>query len=272
MTEVSDLINISKNVRKNILKMVTTAKASHVGSALSTVEILVALYFKILNIDPKNPEKEDRDRFLLSKGHASTALYSTLAERGFFPKELLDKFCIDSGVFAGHIILNTDVGIEASTGSLGHGLPIGVGMAIAAKHDNKKYRICVLMSDGECDEGSVWEAAMLASHLKLDNLVAVIDYNKIQNFGRVKDIVDLEPFADKWVSFGWSVKDINGHDYKEILAAFKKLPFHKGKPSMMIANTVKGKGISFMEDKLEWHYKSPTQEQYEQAVKEIDAS
>lgn len=263
---------IAKEIRKNILKMVTISKSSHVGSALSVVDILVILYFKILNIDPLSPEKEDRDRFILSKGHASTALYTILAEKGFFSKDLLDEYYTDGGGLPGHLDSSMTPGVEVSTGSLGHGLSIGIGMAIAAKHDNKNYKIYVLMSDGECDEGSTWEAAMLASHLKLDNLVAIIDYNKIQSFGRVKEVVNLEPLYDKWVSFGWVVKEIDGHNYQELLSVFESLPIERGKPSIIIAHTIKGKGVSFMEDKLEWHYKSPTQEQYEIAIKEIDAT
>lgn len=271
MSSVDDsLVDNSKNIRKSILKMVTVSKSSHVGSALSIVEILATLYFKILNIDSSSPEKEDRDRFLLSKGHASAALYATLAERGFFSNDLLDKYCMDGGVLPGHLDSSMTLGVEASTGSLGHGLSIGVGMAISAKHDKKNYRIYVLLSDGECDEGSIWEAAMLAAHLKLDNLIAIIDYNKIQSFGRVNEVIDLEPLYDKWISFGWAVKEIDGHDYQELLSAFEPVPFESGKPSMIIAHTIKGKGVSFMEDKLEWHYKSPTQEQYEIAIKEID--
>ena len=265
------MLRISKDIRKNIIKMVTVSNSSHVGSALSIVDILVTLYFKILNIDPLSPEKEDRDRFILSKGHASTALYATLSKRGFFPEDLLNKYYIDGGVLPGHLDRNTGLGVEVSSGSLGHGLSIGIGMAIAAKYDNKNYKIYVLMSDGECDEGSTWEAAMLAAHLKLDNLIAIIDYNKIQSFGRIKEVVNLEPLYDKWVSFGWAVKEIDGHDYQELLWAFESLPIESGKPSMIIAHTVKGKGVSFMEDKLEWHYKSPTYEQYEIAIKEIDA-
>lgn len=268
----NSLVEISKDIRKNILKMVTVSKSSHVGSALSIVEILVTLYFKILNIDPLSPEKEDRDRFILSKGHASAALYATLAERVFFSKDLLDKYYTDGGVLPGHLDSSMTPGVEVSTGSLGHGLSIGIGMAIAAKYDNKNYKIYVLMSDGECDEGSTWEAAMLAAHLKLDNLVAIIDYNKIQSFGRIKEVLNLEPLYDKWVSFGWAVREIDGHNYQELLSAFESLPIVRGKPSMIIAHTIKGKGVSFMEDKLEWHYKSPTQEQYEIAIKEIDAT
>ena len=269
---MDDLIETSKNVRKQILKMVTISNSSHVGSALSTVEIIVTLYSRILNIDACNPKNDNRDRFILSKGHASAALYAILSERGFIPKEMLDKYYIDGGILPGHLDRNVDLGIEVSSGSLGHGLSMGVGMAIAAKHDNLNYKTYVLMSDGECDEGSVWEGAMLAAQLKLENLIAIIDYNKIQSFGRVEDVINLEPFRDKWVSFGWGVKEINGHNHEELLDAFASLPLETGKPSVIIAHTIKGKGVSFMEDKIEWHYKSPTQDQYRIAIEEIDTA
>lgn len=270
--QMEGLLKISKNIRKKIIKMVSASKSSHVGSALSIVEILVVLYFKVLKIDSHNPEYDNRDRFILSKGHASVALYAALSERGFFDENLLDKFFIDGGILPGHLDRNVIMGIEVSSGSLGHGLSIGVGMAIAAKHDNKDHKIYVLMSDGECDEGSVWEAAMLAGHLKLDNLVAIIDYNKIQSFGRVEEVLNLEPLSEKWMAFGWGVKEVDGHDFQELLSALESIPIKPNKPSIVIAHTIKGKGVSFMEDKLEWHYKSPDQQQYEMAIKEIDAS
>ena len=251
--------------------MLNRSQSGHPGGSLSISDILTYLYFYEMNIDPEEI-KEDRDRFILSKGHASAALYATLAARFFFSKDLLDKYYTDGGVLPGHLDSSMTPGVEVSTGSLGHGLSIGIGMAIAAKHDDKNYKIYVLMSDGECDEGSTWEAAMLGAHLKLDNLVAIIDYNKIQSFGRIKEVVNLEPLYDKWVSFGWAVREIDGHNYQELLSAFESLPIERGKPSMIIAHTIKGKGVSFMEDKLEWHYKSPTQEQYEIAIKEIEAT
>lgn len=265
------MIELAKIIRKRILKMCYTSGSSHIGSALSIVEILITLYFRTLRINPQNPEWCDRDRFILGKGHASVALYAVLSERGFFDKKLLDSFYIDNGTLPGHLVMDMAKGIEVSSGSLGHGLPIGTGMAIVGKHDKKDYRVFVLMSDGECDEGSVWESAMLAGHLKLDNLVVIIDYNKLQSFGRVKDVIDLEPFADKWRSFGWSVIEVNGHNVQELTKVFNIIPLRNNKPSVIIAHTVKGKGISFMEDKLEWHYKSPNKEQYEMAIKEIDA-
>lgn len=251
--------------------MCYTSGSSHIGSALSIVEILITLYFKTLRIKPDNLYWCDRDRFILGKGHASVALYAVLSERGFFNRELLDGFYTDNGTLPGHLVMDVAKGIEVSSGSLGHGLPIGVGMAIVGKHDKKDYRVFVLISDGECDEGSVWESAMLAGQLKLDNLVVIIDYNKLQSFGRVKDIIDLEPLADKWRAFGWSVIEVNGHNIQELTKVFNIIPLRNNKPSVIIAHTVKGKGVSFMEDKLEWHYKSPNKDQYESAIKEIDS-
>ena len=265
-------LKISKNVRKKTLKMVTISQSIHIGSALSIVDILVSLYFGILNVYPSDPKYDNRDRFILSKGHASAALYATLSEKGFFSDDLLDKYAIDGGVLPDHLDRNIALGIETSSGSLGHGLSIAIGMAIAAKYDNKNYKCYVLMSDGECDEGSVWEAAMLAAQLKLDNLVVIIDYNKIQNFGRVEEVINLEPLSEKWRSFGWAVKETNGHDFQGLLNSFASLPMETAKPNIVIAHTVRGKGVSFMEDKIEWYYKFPTQEQYEKAIKEIDSS
>jgi transketolase len=263
---------ISKNIRKKVLKMVTLSQSPHIGSALSIVEILVSLYFGILNVNPMDPKFNNRDRFILSKGHASAALYATLSEKGFLSEDLLEKYSIDGGSLSNHLDRNISLGIEAASGSLGHGLSIALGMAIAAKHDKKTYKCYVLMGDGECNEGSVWEAALLASQLKLDNLVVIIDYNKIQGLGPVEDIINLEPLSDKWNSFGWTVTKTNGHDFKELLNCFESLPLETGKPSVIIAYTTKGKGISFMENKLEWHYFSPTLEQYEAALREIDLS
>jgi len=262
---------IATGIRKKIVKMHAISNTSHIGSALSCVDILAGLYFSILRIDPKNPNYKNRDRFILSKGHAASALYATLAQRGFFSEEILEQYCIDGGKLSGHSTKACVPGVEASTGSLGHGLSIGIGMALAAKYDASKYRVFVLLSDGECDEGSVWEAAMFASHHKLDNLIAIIDYNKIQAFGRTKEVLNLEPFVDKWKAFGWEVKEIDGHDFQEILHVLKGIPFKEGKPSIAIAHTVKGKGISFMEDEVLWHYKSPNKEQLEIALRELSS-
>jgi len=260
---------IAKEIRKKILKMMYESKAAHIGSCLSCVDILTVLYFKILKIDPKNPLAENRDRFILSKGHAVASLYAILSKRGFFPEEILDTYCQSGGKLPGHSTLGTVPGIEITTGSLGHGLSVGAGIALAGKRDEKKYRVFVLMSDGECEEGSIWEAALFAHHHKLDNLIGIVDYNKLQAFGRIKDILDLEPLFKKWQSFGWEVKEIDGHNFSEIEKVFSKIPFKKGKPSLVIAHTIKGKGVSFMENKMEWHYYNLNKEQYQQALKEL---
>lgn len=268
--KVSDYFyKIASDVRGEILKMHFNSQSSHIGSALSCVDILVGLYFSVLRINPKNPNDKNRDRFILSKGHAVSALYATLAQRGFFPKKILDQYCLDETKLPGHSTINCIPGVEVSTGSLGHGLSIGIGMAIAAKHDTCNYRVFVLLSDGECEEGAVWEASMFATHHKLDNLVAIVDYNKLQAFGYVKNILNLEPLKAKWEAFGWAVKEIDGHNFLQIISILKKVPFVKNKPSVIIAHTIKGKGISFMEDELKWHYKSPNKEEFEKALAEL---
>ncbi len=265
-----DYSQIAKEIRKKVLKMFFDSQTAHIGSSLSEVDILTVLYFKILSIDPKNPTAEDRDRFLLSKGHGAAGLYATLAQRGFFPDGVLDTYCQDGGKLPGHSTRGCAPGVEVSTGSLGHGLPMGAGMAIAAKNDGKKYRIFVLMSDGECQEGSVWEAVLFAAHHKLDNLVAIVDRNWWQAFGKTEEILQLEPLEDKFIAFHWNVQRINGHNFSEIENALSQIPFEKTKPSLVIANTVKGKGVSFIENKLEWHYKNLTKEEYELALKELE--
>jgi len=267
---IESLAQASKQVRKTVLAMVHSSGSAHVGTSLSAVDILVSLYFKTLRIDPAKPDDPNRDRLILSKGHGCAALYATLVGRGFADRKILDGFSKDGGTLWGHSTWKTMPGIEASTGSLGHGLPIGVGMAIAAKADKASRRVFVVLGDGECDEGSVWEAAMLAGHLKLSNLVAIVDYNKIQSLGSVKEVLDLEPFAAKWLAFGWSAKEVNGHSHDEIINALSSLPFEHGKPSVLIAHTVKGKGVSFMENELAWHYKSPDAGQLKAAYGEID--
>jgi len=264
-----DYQKISKEIRKNILEMKFNSQSSHISSALSCVDILTILYFKILKLNPKEPQKVDRDRFILSKGHAASALYATLAQKGFFPEQILKNYCKDGCRLAGHATKDSVPGVEVSTGSLGHGLPIGAGIALAGKKDSKKYRVFVLMSDGECDEGSNWEAALFASHHKLDNLVAIIDYNKIQAFGKTNEVLNLEPLKDKWVAFGWSVAEVNGHNFSEIEKALARIPFEGRKPSLIIAHTIKGKGVSFMEEKIEWHYKSLSKESFDSAVEEL---
>jgi len=266
-----DYRKIARTIRSDIVRMHFNAGASHIGSALSCVDILVGLYFSVLKINPKNPQDKNRDRFILSKGHAVSALYATLAERGFFPRSRLNDYCKNGSCLVGHSTKDAVPGVEVSTGSLGHGLAIGIGMAISAKYDRLKYRVFVLLSDGECNEGSVWESALFAGYHKLDNLVAIIDYNKIQAFGHVKEVLDLEPLKDKWKAFGWEAREIDGHSFTEIISMLKKVPFKKNKPSLIVAHTIKGKGISFMENRLEWHYKSPSREEYNLAMKELNS-
>lgn len=262
---------ITKEIRRGILLQHFLSKESHVGSALSCADILTVLYFGILKINPKKPKDENRDRFILSKGHAVAALYAVLAEKGFFNKKFLKTFCQNGSFLPGHSTKNTAPGVEVSTGGLGHGLPMGVGMALATKRDKKKHRIFVLMSDGECNEGTIWESALFAAHHKLDNLVVIVDYNGQQGLGESKDIINNEPFKDKWTAFGWQVKEVNGHDFSSIEKILSHVPLKINKPSIIIAKTTKGKGVSFMEhDPLSWHYKNPNEEQYHLAITELD--
>lgn len=263
-----ELRALCNRVREHVLTMTNRAKSSHIGSNFSMVELLSVLYGQVLRVDPEHPDWPNRDRFILSKGHACAALYAVLAERGFFPLDWLDTFYQNGSRLFGHATHSVP-GVEFSTGSLGHGLPVGVGMALAAKRDGKEHRVFVLLSDGECDEGSNWEAALFAPQHKLDNLVAIVDYNKIQSLGTTKEVIDLEPFADKWASFGWVVREIDGHDLEAIERAFSDIPYSPGKPSCVIAHTVKGKGISFMENELLWHYRSPQGDEYEAALREL---
>jgi transketolase len=231
-------------------------------------EIIACLYWDTLRIDPDRPAWPDRDRFILSKGHAAAIVYAALAERGFFPVKELETYCEFGSRLTGHITSGVP-GVEFSSGSLGHGLPVGCGLALAAKREQLPYRTVVLCSDGEFDEGSNWEAALFAPHHKLDNLLLIVDYNKIQSFGRVKDVLDLAPLADKFHAFRWSVREVDGHDLQQMTEAFNAFPFEAGKPSIVIANTLKGKGVSFMEDELAWHYKSPSEEQLALALREL---
>ncbi len=260
---------VSKEIRKKILKMNYLAQGTHIGSSLSIADLLTVLYFKILTINPKKALDENRDRFILSKGHAVAALYATLAQRGFFSAKILDHYCQDGKKLPGHATKQSVPGVEVSTGSLGHGLSMASGMALAGKRDDKKHRVFVIMSDGECDEGSVWEAALFSSHHKLDNLTLIIDYNKLQAFGRTNDVLKLEPLKEKWQAFGWAAREINGHNFSEIEKTLLTVPFVEGKPSVIIAHTIKGKGVSFMEDKLEWHYNNLSKEDYQRALKEL---
>jgi len=261
-----DLVQISKNIRKSIVKMNAKAFASHSGTALSTVDILSCLYFKIMNIDENNPNLVNRDKFILSKGHGSSALYATLSEKGFFDKKLLEGFYIDGGLLPGHLDKEAVPGVEVSSGSLGHGLSIGIGMAIANKVDKLDNNVYVMCGDGELNEGSVWEAIMFAPQNKLNNLTLIIDYNKLQGYGKTNEVINLEPLNEKLKAFNWDVIEINGHDFDEIEQSLNKIT---NKPKAIIAHTIKGKGVSFMENEFVWHYKSPNQEQLKQALEEL---
>jgi transketolase len=251
---IKQLEAFAKEIRKLLLQAAFNAKSGHIGSALSTVDIITALYNGILNINPKKPLQKNRDIFILSKGHGCLGLYAALASRGFFSKEILANYFKDKTKLTGHPVLGSAAGIEASTGSLGHGFPMAVGMAYGFKAQNRQSRIVAMISDGECDEGSTWEAALAAPNFKLNNLTVVIDYNKIQSFGTVKEVMGLEPFAQKWRAFGWNVLQIDGHNFKQIFEAFKKAKARKKGPTVIIAHTIKGKGVKFMENKVEWHY------------------
>ena len=269
---IQRLRETAKEVRRIIIKTAEHAGQGHIAPALSATEVTVALYFHIMKLDPKNPKWDDRDRFLLSAGHKCLVQYAALAMLDFYPMEVLETFDQLDSYLGGHPIYEKCPGIEASTGSLGHGLPIGIGMAIAAKRDGKNHRVFAIMGCGECAEGTNWEAAMAASKYKLDNLVAVVDYNKLSIDGFVSDVMPLEPFGDKWTSFGWSCKEIDGHNMEEVVDTLERVPFEKGKPSMIIAHTVKGKGVSFMANKVEWHGKAITKEEAQIAIKEIEAA
>ena len=247
--------------------MAHAGKTPHVASALSCVDLLVALYFSALRIDPAKPEDPDRDRLLLSKGHGCMAQYGALAERGFFPEAVLEEYARDGGRLAEHPGPHCVPGIEAATGSLGHGLPIGAGLALAAKVRGANYRVFVVMSDGECYEGSVWEAALFAPAQRLDRLTAIVDYNGWSAMAPTYPA--MEPFAEKWRAFGWCVQEIDGHDAEALTAALAAVPFEPGRPSAIIARTVKGKGVSFMENDLEWHYRPPNDQDLQRALLEI---
>ncbi|MFL9484991.1 transketolase [Chitinophagaceae bacterium LWZ2-11] len=261
-------IELSKDIRKQTLKIVYNAKASHIGGAFSMADILAVLYNDILNIDPANFKADNRDRFLLSKGHACTSLYATLALKGFFPIEQLDTYAKDGSSLLSHTS-HYIPGVEVSAGSLGHALPISVGIALAAKRKKEDWKTFCLVSDGELNEGSNWESILLAPQLGLDNLILIVDYNKIQSLGFVKDVIDLEPLTQKFESFKWEIHEVDGHDHNALKQAFLNCNTLTGKPKVIIAHTVKGKGVSFMENKLLWHYKSPDEKQFSEANIEL---
>jgi transketolase len=258
-------------IRRHAVDMTSSGQSSHVGAVLSMTDVVAVLYGEVLNVDPKDPGWSDRDRFILSKGHAGAGIYAALAERGFFSTEMLKQHYQNGSVLSGHVSHKGVPGVEFSTGSLGHGLGVGVGMAYAAKTDGKGHRIFVLISDGECDEGSNWEAILFAAHHNLSNLRVVVDYNKLQSIKSIEETIGLEPFAEKWRAFGWAVDEIDGHDHETLHATFDK---SNGidKPHCVIAHTVKGKGVSFMENQVLWHYRSPQGEEYDAAIEELSGA
>ena len=271
MSNQSEIVNIkklTKEMRKNILKMSLAAGSgsSHFGGSLSTVELLATLYNSVLKFDSSNPLWEDRDRFILSKGHACLGYYSVLCEKGYFAKEDLNLFEKNGSFLLGHPVINKKKGIEFSNGSLGMGLSLGIGVAIAAKKNKKNYKVFVLIGDGECNEGSVWEASMSASHFKLNNLTAILDKNNLQQTGSNEEIMSTKELVDKWRSFNWDVKEIDGHDISQILAAFNHV---SEKPKLIMAKTIKGKGFSFSENNNDWHHKIMTKKQYDEALEEL---
>ena len=269
-TSTEALARIALTIRKRTIKTSAQAKIPHLGSCLSCVELLTALYWQELQIDPLTPEAPDRDRFVLSKGHAAPVLFQVLAERGFFPVERLSEFGQPGSVFHEHPPKPGYIpGVEAATGSLGHGLPMALGMAIAQRIQGSNSRCYALLSDGECNEGSIWEAAMLASGQRLDQLTAIIDYNKWQATGRSQEVMALEPLAAKWSAFGWHTQEIDGHDLTAIGTALDAARAEAGKPSVIVAHTVKGKGVSFMEDDNNWHYRTPNSEELSAAMAEL---
>lgn len=267
---LDDLRRQGQVLRAHAVRMVHRARASHLGSCLSMADLLACLYWRVLKIDPNAPGWPDRDRLIVSKGHAAAVLYAALAERGFFPLQELKTYCENGSRLTGHVTSGVP-GVELSSGSLGHGLPVGCGIALVAKREGLPFRTFVLLSDGELDEGSNWESFLFAPQHGLDNLVAMVDYNKIQSFGRTREILDLEPLSQKFRAFRWAVREVDGHDYRALTETFDAVPFEAGKPSVIIAHTVKGKGVSFMEDRLAWHYSSPSEEQLQQALAEIGA-
>ena len=271
--DVRDPKTLAWLIRRNGLEMTHLSRGSHIGSVLSVAEIIAVLYTSVLNVDPKEPKKPDRDRLILSKGHAGSAVYAALAETGFFPVEQLKTHYANGSILSGHVSHKGVPGVEVSTGSLGHGLGVGVGMALGAKMDAATWRTYVVLGDGECDEGSVWESALQAAQYRLSRLIAVVDYNHMQSLTTVEDTLKLEPFEQKWKDFGWNALSVDGHDTDTLQKAFAWAKDNAGtrKPSGILAHTVKGKGISFMENNILWHYRTPQGEEYDAALKELEA-
>ncbi len=268
-SKIKELKIQSEKIRRRIVEIVYSAKSGHIGGSLSSVDIETALYFHIMNVDPKNPAMENRDRFILSKGHSVEALYSVLSAAGFIEDAVLDTYGQMNTILYGHPTKKVP-GIELNSGALGHGLPVGVGMSMAAKMDKKPFHTYVLMGDGEQGEGSIYEAVMSASHYKLDNLVAIIDRNNLQISGKTEDVMSLEPMRERWESFGWDVMDVAGNDMEALVGAFESIRYDNGKPTLLIAHTTKGCGVSYMEEVPKWHHGLPSDTQYDQAIAEIN--
>jgi transketolase len=269
VAEIDELHGRARRLRGELVRLSHSASTPHLGGALSCADIVVAAYWSALNVDPERPEDPDRDRFVFSKGHAVTALYSALAQKGFFPEGLLDTFNEPGGKLPEQPSPHTVPGLEVATGSLGHGLPVGVGMALAGRITKRDYRVYVVMSDGECNEGTVWEAAMMASARRLENMMVVVDFNRWQATARSTEVMALEPLAEKFRAFGWSTCEVDGHDLQALADVMGQVPNGSGKPVAVVAHTVKGKGVSFMEDDNNWHYRIPTEEELHQARREL---
>ena len=266
-----DSHELARRIRKHALRMVNLGSSSHIASVFSMTDLLAVLYGRVMNAYPGAPRHPDRDRFILSKGHGGAGVYATLAECGFFPTARLTTHNQDGSYLSGHISHKNVPGVELSTGSLGHGLSVGAGLALAAKLQGRSHRVFVLQSDGECDEGSIWEAVMFAAHHKLSNLICIVDYNKIQSLAPVAETLGLEPFADKWRAFGWAVTECDGHDHDQIYAALSADNSKSNQPTVVIAHTTKGKGVSFMENTVLWHYRTPRDAEYDAALAELEA-
>jgi transketolase len=270
MTDFTTLQQTANHLRARIIETSSKTGTPHLGSCLSCVDILTVLYFEVLRIDPTKPRDPLRDRFILSKGHGAPALFQVLAKRGFYPESMLDSYGEDGSIFAQHPPTPDHLpGIEAATGSLGHGLSIGLGMALAGRIEEQAYNVYALLSDGECNEGAVWEAAMLAAAQRVSNLCIIIDFNKWQATGRSREVMALDPLADKWRAFGWNVIEVDGHDINALHKALQQHPSKDGKPTSIIAHTIKGKGVSFMEDDNNWHYRIPTADEVTKAKQEL---
>jgi transketolase len=266
---IEELKRNALEARRTLITIACTNNATHIGSSLSHIDITTALYGSILNLSPETVADPLRDRFFLSKGHAALGYYIVLSQYGFIPRAELQTYSRDDTRLAGHPVYRSAPGIEATSGSLGHSLPMALGLSLAGQRDGLASKYVVLLSDGECDEGSNWEAIISAGHLKLDNLTVVVDYNKVQSFGMMKDVLNLEPFADKWRACNWAVREVDGHDMDALVSTLGELPFEKGKPSVLLAHTVKGKGVPYMENTVEWHYLNVKPEMLEETLAQV---